>query len=86
MPHTEDHITTEENKPSEQLPKSNGTVENHISRPSKFTARWNTYFYLRFLIEKRLVLLPWRFKQVHSAAFLKGKRYFLFKERMRKRE
>ena len=42
MPHTEDHITTEENKPSEQLPKSNGTVENHISRPSKFTARWNT--------------------------------------------
>ena len=56
--HTEDHITTEENKPSEQLLKSNGTVENHISRPSKFTARWNTYFYLRFLIEKRLVLLP----------------------------
>lgn len=32
--HTEDHITTEENKPSEQLPKSNGTVENHISRPT----------------------------------------------------
>ena len=30
--HTEDHVTTEENKPSEQLPKSNGTVKNHISR------------------------------------------------------
>ena len=40
--HTKDHVTTEENKPSEQ---SNGTVKNHISRPSKFTARWNTYFY-----------------------------------------
>ena len=58
--HTKDYVTTEENKPSEQ-PKSNGTVKNHISRPSKFTARWNTYFYLGFLIEKRLVLLPWRF-------------------------
>ena len=42
--HTKDHVTTEENKPSEQS-KSNGTVKNHISRPSKFTARWNTYFY-----------------------------------------
>ena len=55
--HTKDYVTTEENKPSEQ-PKSNSTVKNHISRPSKFTARWNTYFYLGFLIEKRLVLLP----------------------------
>lgn len=31
--HTKDYVTTEENKPSEQ-PKSNGTVKNHISRPT----------------------------------------------------
>ncbi|XP_027054647.1 uncharacterized protein LOC113681727 [Pocillopora damicornis] len=31
--HTKDHVTTEENKPSEQ-PKSNGTMKNHISRPT----------------------------------------------------
>ena len=47
-------IITKENKPSEQCPKSNGTVETNISHSSEFTVCWNTYFHWRSLIENSL--------------------------------
>lgn len=57
-------LHTQENRPSEQLPRSNDTVKPNISRPSIFTAHWNIYFYLRSL------------KRIEKTAFTIAERFF----------